>query len=185
MYMNKHIVLVSFLLAALCLSFSPFSRHGKKKEQYMQATINKAPLKYSYQVSGIYDTSKHMLYIKAYDTLSPDSKFMAINILLGQSKLDTMHFPHVYTPETDSRNHQTSYAQLIWDNHETELYDNFTYRSWTKLNITLTSYRKGVLTGTFSGILMNTHKKAGVKDGSFTVLVKQPAKKKKYHISIR
>lgn len=144
----------------------------------MQATINKVPLKYRYQAGGLYDTARHMLYIKAYDTLSSDSKFLAINILLGQSRLDTMHFPHVYTPETDSKNHQTSYAQLIWDNHETELYDNFTYRSWTKLNITLTSYKKHVLTGTFSGILMNQHRKAGVRDGSFVVIVKEKEKEK-------
>jgi hypothetical protein len=161
------------LLTFICFAFSPFSRHKKKPEQYMQAMINKVPVKYRYQVSGLYDTAKHMLYIKAYDTLSPDSKMLAINILLGPSRLDTMHFPHIYTPEIDSKNHQTSYAQLIWDNHETELYDNFTYRSWTKLNIRLVSYKRHVLTGTFSGVLMNQHKKAGIRDGSFVVVVKE------------
>jgi hypothetical protein len=177
--MKKLSVTFLLLLAAVGFAFSPFSKHKKKPEQYMQATINKVPVKYRYQVSGLYDAAKHMLYIKAYDTLSPDSKFLAINILLGESKLDTMHFPHVYTPETDSKKHQASYAQLIWDNHETELYDNFTYRSWTKLNITLTSYKKHVLSGTFSGILMNQHKKAGVRDGSFVVVVQEKKEKQK------
>ncbi|MGZ5243563.1 MAG: hypothetical protein ACXWDO_02510 [Bacteroidia bacterium] len=172
-YLYFILFLFSLMFTFSCKLFKP--KQATKQAQFIQATINRKPAYYNIQVKGTYNKENHRINLRANDT-SFLSNALVINIELGNdTTLAMLKFPRLYSANTDTfPKRQISFASLHWDNMPEEtLYENYTYRYWADLQITLLSFSKdSLLQGTFSGSLLQKQKRVRVRDGKFSVYVK-------------
>jgi hypothetical protein len=168
-------VLLFGLLLFCCCSCAIFKKHKKSAEpDYIEGVVKGQPQRYHYLVQGIYDTAHKKINLSAHDTTLDASKMWTLHFELGQGSLDTMKLPHTFSKATDAFSKQTVFAHVVWDNMESDhLLDNYTYRSWSDLTVTIISKDKDVLKGYFHGTLLNMKKKVIITSGSFSVKMKR------------
>lgn len=163
----------TIVLSYSCRLFKP--KAIPKQPQFIQASINRKSVYFPNQVKGTYNVEKHRLSLRANDTSFP-ANTLVLNIELGKdTALAMLKFPRHYSSKTDTfPKRQISFASLHWDNMAEEtLYENYTFRTWSDLQITLQSFSKdSLLQGTFSGSLYQRQKRVRVQDGKFSVYIK-------------
>ncbi len=171
------LVLLCFAAISLAYGCNIFKPRPKpRQQQFIQLFMNNKPASYNYHIKGKYNKQKQRLNIQANDTASFEANTLIINVELGKdTTLAMLKFPRVYSAQTDTLpRRQISYASMHWENYsENTLYENYTYRSYSDLKITLLSFSKdSFLQGTFSGTLWQNKKRMRIRDGKFAVYVK-------------
>lgn len=161
------------LLSGIFFSGCALFKNVGSKNQFISGQVNGKKEFYKYKLSGIYDTSKHKITLKASDTTLEDSKMWVINVELGKEQsLKSLKFPRTFSANSDTKQKQVVFANIFWDSNDGDiLYDNYTWRRNSDLVVTLESYKKNILRGKFSSSLSRSGSKVQVNDGSFNVKV--------------
>jgi hypothetical protein len=167
------LLLAAFLSSILFSGCALLNKNQGSKNQFISGVVNGKKEFYKYKPSGIYDTAKHKLTLKASDTMLEDSKMWVINVELGKEQtIKSLKFPRTFSANSDPKQKQVVFANIFWDNNEGDfLYDNYTWRRNSDLIVTLESYKKNILKGKFSGGLSKSGSKVQVNDGIFSIKV--------------
>src|SRR5205823_8925295 len=86
------------ILILVFLIFTGCSRWLHKKPivtepGFIEAMVNGKPQNYRYAVSGVYDTTAHVVLLKASDTAGIETKTWFLRLQLGKQKLEKLKYP--------------------------------------------------------------------------------------------